>query len=190
MNEQYTTQEKLELLIKRDENPKELRDYSSKKHGERYQEFRDEHLKTIIDTLNNRYSSYSLDLEKEIINYSDCTFFVCLPLVLIIGCLIDIPAPTWKAILISLLVLVLLIYGYSVISNYKEKSIKALYKQYERKRIIADYVRREEDYIISKLMNNRTIDPIYRESQYYNIKEFFKYCLEELQGAKFTDERY
>ena len=172
------------------DTPKELRDYSSAKHGERYQEFHDEHLKTIIDTLNNRYSSHSLDLEKEIINYSDCTFFVCLPLALIILIAIDIPAPTWKAILIGLLVLGFLVYGHSVISNYKEKSIKALYKQYERKRIIADYVRREEDYIISKLMNNRTIDPIYRESQYYNIKEFFKDCLEELQRATFTDERY
>ena len=194
MSQRYTAQERefLEELLKqeeppkREEQPKELRDYSSAKFGERYQEFCDEHKKKIVDTLNSRYVDYSVALDHKIINYTDCVGFVSLPLVMLAFMAVD----SRLRILAIIALVTTLALAFFLIQHYKEKSIKALFREYERKRILTDYVRREEDSIISKLMYNDTIDSFYRECQYSRIKWFFEKVLEDLQEREFTEERY
>lgn len=164
--------------------PKELRDYSSAKFGERYQEFRDEHMKKIIETLNFAYDKFKMYGEDKL-NFTDCVGFVSFPLVAL-----ALGVGYRNGVLVGIAFMSTLVLAIYVIPHYREKGIKALYREYERKRILADYVRREEDYIISKLMWNDTIDSFYRESQYSNIKRFFEKVIKDLQESKFTDERY
>lgn len=167
-----------------EEQPKELRDYSSEKFGERYQEFRDEHMKKIIETLNSEYDKFKF-YGGDKLNFADCVGFVSFPLVALALGVVDRYKVLGAIALTSALVLALY-----VVPHYREKSIKALYREYERKRVLADYIRREEDSIIYRLMWNETIDSLYRERQYSDIKWFFKKVLEDLQESKFTDERY
>lgn len=196
MSQRYTAQEReyFEELLKQEEQPKELRDYT--KFEDRYREFLDEHKERIKFVLEDEYYKFVSETYYKI-KYKECVTDIAVPMGLLLGLLSllvtsmvsRIPRLIIGVVLVVVYILFLFYASYKV-ESYRENTWKALFRDHIRKTILADYVRREEKRTIDKLMLNNTIDSYYRKCQCWEIERFYEKCLKKLIETKFENIKY
>lgn len=170
------------------EQQKELRDYSYSKFWERYQELLDEHKPVIERELREAYSKFCWSA-KDYAKYRDYGIVLCgLPSLVLFAIATEaLPKGFVTAIIIVVLLLAFATLFMWLSSRYEDRLCDNLFREYELKRVVTEYVRREERYTKRYLINSKadSLDRLSIRYQYSDIEDFYDKCLKNLLEEQF-----